>query len=172
MITSVAIDPGGLVRALLDDGVERPSAVVVEVRLRSRASPGSGPLTGGRPPPATSSSSAGKRVITSQPSSVTTSCSSIRAADQPSEAGQNVSSAKTIPSSIISGWSKETSRLKIGFSQIESPTPCPYWSANAASSSGKPNSCAFGQTSTTSAVRRHPGRISEIAWSRMSRQRL
>ena len=34
---------------------------------------------------------------------VTTSCSSIRAACQPSEAGQNVSSAKTMPSSIISG---------------------------------------------------------------------
>ena len=38
--------------------------------------------------PATSSSSAGNFVITSQPSAVTTSSSSIRAADQPSPAGQ------------------------------------------------------------------------------------
>ena len=67
----------------------------------------------------------------------------MRAADQPSAAGQNVSSAKTMPSSIVSGWSNETRRLKIGFSQIERPTPCPYWSANAASSSGKPNSCGL-----------------------------
>ena len=123
------------------------------------------------PPPATRSSSAGKRVITSQPSAVTTSCSSIRAADQPSAAGQNVSSANTMPSWIVSGWSKETSRLKIGFSQIERPTPCPYWSANAASSSGNPNSCASGQIETTSAVVA-PGRIIAIAWSRRSRQRL
>ena len=103
--------------------------------------------------------------MTSQPSAVTTSCSSIRAADQPSEAGQNVSSAKTMPSSISSGWSSETSRLKTGFSQIESPTPWPNCSANAASSSGKPNSCAFGQIATTSAVVA-PGLISSIAASR------
>ena len=45
----------------------------------------------------------------------------MRAADQPSLAGQNVSSAKTMPSSISSGWSSETSRLKIGFSQIDEP---------------------------------------------------
>ena len=38
--------------------------------------------------PATSSSSAGNLVMTSQPSAVTTSSSSIRAADQPSLAGQ------------------------------------------------------------------------------------
>ena len=62
-------------------------------------------------------------MITSQPSAVTTSCSSIRAADQPSEAGQKVSSANTMPSSTTSGWSSETRRLKIGFSQIVSPTP-------------------------------------------------
>ena len=101
----------------------------------------------------------------SQPSLVTTSCSSIRAADQPSLAGQNVSSANTMPSRISSGWSSETSRLKIGFSQIERPTPCPNWSAKAASSSGKPNSSARGQTLTTSAVVA-PGRISSIAASR------
>ena len=100
--------------------------------------------------------------MTSQPSLVTTSCSSIRAADQPSEAGQNVSNAKTIPSWTTVGYSNETSRLKIGFSQIDSPTPWPYCSANAASSSGKPNSSAFGQTATTSAVVT-PGRMSEIA---------
>ena len=66
-------------------------------------SPGSPPPTVYWPPAVTSSSSAGKRVITSQPSLVTTSCSSIRAADQPSVDGQNVSSAKTMPSSIVSG---------------------------------------------------------------------
>ena len=70
----------------------------------------------------------------------------MRAADHPSVDGQNVSSAKTIPSLISSGWSSETSRLKIGFSQIASPTPWPNWSAKAASSSGKPNSSAFGHS--------------------------
>ena len=115
--------------------------------------------------PATIRSSAGKRVMISQPSLVTTSCSSIRAADQPSEAGQNVSSANTIPSWISSGCSSDTSRLKIGFSQIVSPTPWPNWSANAASSSGNPNSCAFGHTDTTSAVLT-PGLINAIAASR------
>src|SRR3954466_12805623 len=62
--------------------------------------PGTCPPTVYWPPAVTSSSSAGKRVITSQPSDVTTSCSSIRAADQPSAEGQNVSSANTIPPSI------------------------------------------------------------------------
>jgi hypothetical protein len=104
-------------------------------------------------------------VITSQPSFVTTSCSSMRAADQPSLAGQNVSSANTMPSRISSGWSSETSRLKIGFSQIDRPTPWPNCSANAASSSGKPNSSARGQISTTSAVVA-PGRMRAIAASR------
>ena len=33
-------------------------------------------------------------------------------------------------------------RLKIGRSQMESPTPCPYWRPKAASSLGKPNSSA------------------------------
>ena len=103
--------------------------------------------------------------MTSQPSLVTTSCSSIRAADQPSLAGQKVSSANTIPSLISSGWSSETSRLKTGFSQIESPTPWPNCSAKAASSSGKPNSWALGQTATTSPVVA-PGRIRAIAASR------
>src|SRR5215469_16132663 len=49
--------------------------------------------------PATSNSSAGNLVMTSQPSAVTTTSSSILAADQPSVAGQYVSSANTIPSS-------------------------------------------------------------------------
>ena len=57
-----------------------------------------------------------------------------------------------MPSSSTSGWSRETSRLKIGFSQMDSPTPCPYWRAKAASSSGKPNSVAAGHTDTMSAV--------------------
>ena len=65
----------------------------------------------------------------------------------------------------------DTSRLKIGFSQIESPTPCPYCSANAASSSAKPNSCAVGQTSTMSAVVA-PGFTRAMAWSMYSRHRV
>ena len=108
--------------------------------------------------------------MTSQPSAVTTTSSSMRAADQPSAAGQYVSSANTMPSSRTSGWSSETSRLKIGFSQIDRPTPCPYCRANAASSSGKPNSSARGQTYTMSAVVA-PGLTSAMAWSMYSRQR-
>ena len=34
-----------------------------------------------------------------------------------------------MPSSSTSGWSSETMRLKIGRSQIDRPTPCPYCSA-------------------------------------------
>ena len=109
-------------------------------------------------------------MITSQPVSVTTSCSSIRAAPNPSDVGQNVSSANTIPFSITSGWSSDTSRLMIGFSQIERPTPCPNWSAKAASSLGKPNSCARGHTLATSAGG-HAGPTSAIARSSRSRQR-
>jgi hypothetical protein len=75
-----------------------------------------------------------------------------------------------MPSSSVSGWSSETSRLKIGFSQIDRPIPCPYCSANAASSSAKPNSCAVGQSDTTSAVVA-PGRTAAIARSMYSRQR-
>src|ERR1700683_973608 len=67
--------------------------------------------------PATSSSSAGNLVITSPPPAVTTSSSSILAADQPSLAGQYVSSANTMPSRSVSGCSSDTRRLKIGFSQ-------------------------------------------------------
>ena len=53
----------------------------------------------------------------------------------------------------------------MGFSQIERPMPWPYCRANAASSLGKPNSSAIGQTDTTSAVVA-PGRIRAIAASR------
>src|SRR5216684_4016210 len=102
----------------------------------------------------------------SAPSLVTTICSSIRAADQPSDAGQNVSSAKTMFSWITSGWSIETSLEKTGFSQMESPTPWPSCSANAASSLAKPNSSAFGNTLVTSAVVT-PGFTSAIAGDRV-----
>ena len=64
--------------------------------------------------PATSSSSAGKRVITSQPVAVTTTSSSIRAAERPSVAAQYVSSANTIPSSSSTGASREWTREIIG----------------------------------------------------------
>ena len=67
-----------------------------------------------------------------------------------------------MPSSSVSGWSSETSRLKIGFSQMVRPTPWPYWSANAASSSRNPNSCAVGHSSTMSAVVA-PGRTGAMA---------
>ena len=92
--------------------------------------------------------------MTSWPVSVTTISSSMRAALQPSVAGQNVSSANTIPGLISWGWSSETSRLIIGFSQMARPMPWPICSANADSSSGKPNSVAFGHTDATSAVDR------------------
>lgn len=69
-----------------------------------------------------------------------------------------------MPSSRTSGWSSETRRLKIGFSQMDRPTPCPYWRAKAAVSSGKPNSSARGQTWTMSAVVA-PGRTREMASS-------
>ena len=108
--------------------------------------------------------------MTWQPSAVTTTSSSIRAADQPSLAGQYVSSANTMPSSSTSGWSSDTSRLKMGFSQMDRPTPCPYWSANAASSLAKPNSSARGHSDTMSAVVA-PGRTAAIARSMYSRQR-
>src|SRR5262249_12548003 len=75
--------------------------------------------------PATSSSSAGNFVMISHPDAVTTTSSSMRAADQPSAAGQYVSSAKTMPSSSTSGGASETHRLKIGFPHIDRPTPCP-----------------------------------------------
>src|SRR6185437_16106219 len=130
----------------------------------------SGPPTVKYRCPATSSSSAGNLVMTSQPSAVTTSSSSIRAADHPSLAGQYVSSANTIPSSSTSGCSSDTSRLKIGFSQIDSPTPCPYCNANAAISSAKPNSSARGHRATMSAVVA-PGLTSAIAASMYSRAR-
>ena len=45
-----------------------------------------------------------------------------------------------MPGLISCGCSSETSRLIIGFSQMARPMPCPICSANAASSSGKPNS--------------------------------
>src|SRR5690606_21340992 len=121
--------------------------------------------------PATMSSSAGNLVMTSHPSAVTTTSSSMRAAPQPSAEGQYVSKAKTIPSSSTSGCSREVRREKIGFSQIERPTPCPYCRANAASSSGKPNSSAVGHSSTMSAVVA-PGRTAAMALSMYSRQRL
>ena len=63
------------------------------------------------------------------------------------------------------------SREKIGFSQIDRPTPWPYCSANAASSSANPNSCAVGHTSTMSAVVA-PGSTSAIARSMYSRARV
>src|SRR6185503_6677704 len=60
---------------------------------------------------ATNSSWDGKRVITWGPSAVTTTSSSIRAAEKPSDAGQYVSRAMTMPSLISTGWSSELSRL-------------------------------------------------------------
>ena len=89
----------------------------------------------------------------------------MRAALVPSLVGQKVSSANTMPGLISCGCSSETSRLIIGFSQMARPMPWPICSANAASSSGKPNSVAFGHTEATSAVER-PGRINSIDASR------
>jgi hypothetical protein len=69
-----------------------------------------------------------------------------------------------MPVSSTSGWSSDTSRLKIGFSQMDRPTPWPYCRAKAASSSAKPNSVARGHTETMSAVVA-PGLTSAIAAS-------
>ena len=76
-----------------------------------------------------------------------------------------------MPSSRTSGWSSETRRLKIGFSQMLSPTPWPYCSAKAAVSSRKPNSWAVGQSCTMSAVVA-PGRTRAMARSMYSRHRV
>ena len=59
----------------------------------------------------------------------------------------------------------------MGFSQMDRPTPWPYCRANAAISSGNPNSVAAGQTDTMSAVLT-PGRTRAMAWSMYSRQRV
>ena len=76
-----------------------------------------------------------------------------------------------MPSSSTSGWSSETSRLKIGFSQMDRPTPWPYCSANAASSFGEAELLgAVGHTDTMSAVVA-PGLTRAMAWSMYSRQR-
>ena len=147
----VQVEQGGRVDLVRVDGHGSPRpAAVLRCDCDSRTA-GSGPSTLQYRWPATRSSSAGNFVMTSQPSAVTTTSSSIRAADQPSDAGQYVSRAN-MPSSSVSGCSSETSRLKIGFSQMASPTPCPYCNAKAASSLAKPNSSARGQSWTMSAV--------------------
>src|SRR5262245_61586040 len=102
--------------------------------------------------PATSSSSAGKRVRMRLPAAVTTTSSSIRAAERPSLAAQYVSSAKTMPSSISIGQSNECTREIIGGSYRPTPTPCPNCSPKHASSLGKPSSSAVGQAAVTSWV--------------------
>src|ERR1700674_4807975 len=102
--------------------------------------------------------------MTSWPVSVTTISSSMRAALQPSVEGQKVSRAKTMPGLISVECSNDTRRLMTGFSQIARPMPCPYCSAKAASSLGKPNSCALGHTAAISAVVL-PGRTKSMAAS-------
>ena len=98
-------------------------------------------------------------MITSQPVAVTTTSSSIRAAERPSVAAQYVSSAKTIPSSSSTGWSSECTREIIGDSYRPTPIPWPNWSPKHVSSSGKPSSSAVGQTSAILSVVM-PGRTS------------
>ena len=61
------------------------------------------------------------------------------------------------------GCSSETMRLITGFSQIASPMPWPYCKAKAASSLGKPNSCALGHTEQ---FRRWYGPAGLIRWRR------
>ena len=77
---------------------------------------------------------------------MTTTSSSIRAAERPSAAGQYVSSAKSMPSLISSGSTNEFSRVMIGRSCRLTPTPWPNCSPNASISSANPNSSAFGHT--------------------------
>lgn len=57
----------------------------------------------------------------------------------------------------------------MGRSQIDKPTPSPYWRAKAAISSAKPNSVAAGHTLQMSAVV-VPGFNNAIARSMYSRQ--
>ncbi len=78
--------------------------------------------------------------------------------------------SKHHPGLISTGCSSETAADHWLF-QMASPTPCPYWSANAASSFGNPNSVALGHTAAMSPVVQ-PGRTNSIAASRYSRHRL
>ena len=110
-------------------------------------------------------------MITCGPFAVTTTSSSIRAAEKPSFAGQYVSRAMTMPSLISTGWSSELSRLMIGRSWRNSPTLWPNWRPKHSISLSKPNSSAFGQTLATWSVPT-PGRISSIDASIHSRARL
>ncbi len=110
-------------------------------------------------------------MITSQPVAVTTTSSSIRAAERPSVAAQYVSSANTMPSSISTGCSSEWTREIIGGSYSPTPIPCPNWRPKHVSSSGKPSSSAVGQTSAILSVV-IPGRTRAIAASSHSRHRL
>ena len=99
---------------------------------------------------------------------MTTTSSSIRAAERPSVAGQYVSSAKTIPSSSSTGQWKEWTREIIGGSYRPTPIPWPNCRPKQLSSSSKPSSWAVGQTDAISSVV-VPGRTSSIAASSHSR---
>src|SRR5581483_9651068 len=99
----------GLLDVGRDRGLERGAQLAHGVGVSSWRS---APRTYVRP--VTRSSSAGNLVRISQPSGVTSTSSSIRAAERPSRAGQYVSSAKTIPSSISTGSRKEWRREIIG----------------------------------------------------------
>ena len=110
-------------------------------------------------------------MITSQPVAVTTTSSSIRAAERPSVAAQYVSSANTMPSSISTGWSSECTREIIGGSYRPTPMPCPNCRPKHVSSSAKPSSFAVGHTAAILSVV-IPGRTSAIAASSHSRHRL
>jgi hypothetical protein len=63
---------------------------------------------------------------------------------------------------------RENRRLNMGASQVDRPTPCPYWRAKAASLFSNPNSWALGQVVTISAVV-IPGLVSSIDISKISR---
>ena len=102
------------------------------------------------------------------PSSVTTTSSSMRAAEWPSLAAQYVSSANTIPGSIVIGWSSECTREIIGASYRPTPRPWPNCRPKQASSSGKPSSSAVGQTAAMRSVVM-PGLTRSIAVSSHSR---
>ena len=102
------------------------------------------------------------------PSSVTTTSSSMRAAEWPSLAAQYVSRAKTMPGSIVIGCSSECTREIIGASYRLTPRPWPNCSPKQACSSGKPSSSAVGQTAAMRSVVM-PGLTSSIDASSHSR---
>src|SRR3954464_13028129 len=98
------------------------------------------------------SSCAGKSVMILAPLGVSTTSSSMRAADTPSVAGQNVSTANTIPAFNSYGSLSELSRDPGGRSCRPKPRPWQKLSPNADISVSKPISVDLGNIFATWSV--------------------